>query len=160
MAVYGTDPLFAGTSWSFTLAHPINGGAGTPGTLPAGGGATGGVMRNGMGQDDARIANMLNRQANQALRMLFISMIGAAPGATAAKSYKRVLAQTTFDVPGGTNLGGLIPIDTAIYINRANTVTDDNNLTALLNRTHGPAAYAIDVSGNGGGSKAAFGAYR
>jgi len=168
MARYGTAGLNnvygpAFTGWTPTLG-------GVPSTLaapnpnPVLSNTSGRVEFNGLTQDDNRIANLFQGKSNQAIRLLLISMIGAVPGALVTKSFKRVKAQTGLDpvapivgaptnVPGA-NLGGLVPVETVSYINRTNTVTDDNNLSALLNRTHGPAAYPADISTIGGGSKA------
>ena len=161
MAQYGTagsqgyfGPKFTG--WSGVLGTAVLGNVRDP-VAPS---TSGAVQFNGLTQDDNRIANLFQGKSNQAIRMLLISMIGAAPGGLATKSFKRITAQTGLDTitgPGavpGANLGGLVPIETVSYINRTNTVTDDNNLTAMLNRTHGPASYPADVSGVGGGSKA------
>lgn len=161
MAQYGNagsqgyfGPKFTG--WTPTLGAAVLG----PGASPVAGNTSGTIQFNGLTQDDNRIANLFQGKSNQAVRMLLISMIGAVPGALVTKSFKRVLAQTGLDIPAtpgnvpGANLGGLVPIESVSYINRTNTVTDDNNLSALLNRTHGPAAYAADISTVGGGSKA------
>jgi len=164
MARYGTAGLNnvygpAFTGWTPTLG-------GVPSTLaapnpnPVLSNTSGRVEFNGLTQDDNRIANLFQGKSNQAIRLLLISMIGAVPGALVTKSFKRVTAQTGLDTvtgPGavpGANLGGIVPVETVSYINRTNTVTDDNNLSALLNRTHGPAAYPADISTVGGGSKA------
>lgn len=158
MAQYGTSPSFTG--WSPTLGS--NAGAGGS---PAASGTSGSVYFNGLSQDDARVAHFLQNKANQAVRMLMITLTGATVGATASKAFKRVQAQNAFDpVTGAPNPnagnvlnGGQIPVESVSYINRVTTTGDQGNILALLNRLHGPAAYAIDVSGNGGGGKAQFG---
>lgn len=123
-------------------------------------GGAGIAQFNGLTQEDNRIANSLNKKANWAIRQLFISMIGAAPGALASHQYRRVRAQSASGLPPGSNIGGLVPIDVVDYINRLNTVQDDNNLSALVMRTHGPAVYPNDASTNGGGSKSGVGGKR
>jgi len=164
MASYGaTNGGPAWTGFSPTLGSVPgavgNNGGGTSPVVPN---TTGVAAFNGMTQDDARIAHFFRNKANAAVRQLIISMIGAAPGALAQKSAKRVQAQSATDIivagqPRGLNIGGLVPIETFFYINRNNTVNDDNDLSALFNRLAGPpvpGGYAVDTSLAGGGGKA------
>jgi len=157
VATYGTL-ISTGQSTNggpaFTGFTGVLGNTGT-GTNPSLEGTAGRVSFNGLTQDDGKVAKFFRNKANQPIRMLLISMIGAAPGALASKTFKRVLAQSATDIGSGNqNIGGLVPIETATYINRTNTVNDDNALSALFNRVVGPAVYAVDPSGATGGGKA------
>lgn len=140
MASYGnTNSQVAFTGWTSTLA---NGPANVPG-------AAGSVQFNGLSQQDYRLAGTLNIQAMRKLRALLYSVIGAAPGGMATAPYARVLAQQSLNNPFA--LGGLVPIESTNYVNRASVAADVTALKALLDRRAGSVAYVSDLSGNGSG---------
>lgn len=148
MATYGngvTPGAVPFTGWTWTLVPGLSGSVG---------GATGNVRFNGLTQDDLRISSMLNRQPNRAVRMLLRTLIGAAAGSSASSAFKRVLGVSALS--NAMMLGGLVTIESGFYVNRNTAAADATALIAMLDRTHGPATYAPDVSGNGGGGKAGW----
>lgn len=107
------------------------------------------VQMNGMTQGDNQIARSLYQGPNRLLRRLMLTLLGAATGASAVENRSRVAAtQATFTV---NDNGGLIPIETVAVINRVTTALDLTNTLAVISRSFTPT-YAVDASGNGGGS--------
>ena len=140
MATYGKpNSQIPFTGWSPTLA------VGTA----AVGSTSGAAQFNGLTQEDYFISTLLlNNQANRATRQLFYALLGVATGAVANAPYIRVQAQQAMNSP--FDMGGIVPIESTTYINRATTAADVSNLQAFLNRMPGPASYPPDLSGNGG----------
>jgi hypothetical protein len=142
MATYGpslTNPGFVPfTGFSPTLGGPD---AIAPATV-------GLVQFDGMGQEDNRISRSLFQGPNRVLRRLLITLLGAAPGATATENRSRVQGQQSTFSPNDN--GGLIPIETVQVINRATTANDVVNTVNSISRSYVPT-YPLDASGNGGG---------
>lgn len=96
----------------------------------------------------SRLQRAVGTDGARKLRELFDTAIGAAAGAAASASYKRIAGETTDQIGGGART-----IDTVTVINRN---TDAADITALkemvVNVSRRPAAYPRDLSGNGGGS--------
>jgi hypothetical protein len=116
---------------------------------------SGQIQFSGITQDDGRLSKILRSSANRVVRELFITLLGAATGATALETRARVQAQQGISV-GNMALGGIVPIEVQTLINRATTTLDLTNTIASITRTTGPLTYAADVSGNGGGNKAGW----
>jgi hypothetical protein len=138
-------------------AVPFTGYTNTLGSGPANADAVAGqVYFNGLSQGDDRIAKMLrNGGGTLSLRRVMTTLLGAVAGTTATQTKKQV--QHVTGAPGG-----VVPIETINLVNRATTAADITAFNALFFRTHYPATYAPDLSGNGGGGKltqASGGAY-
>ena len=148
MATYGLGSVgqVSFTGYTNTLAA---GSANTAGT-------TGYVQFNGIQQGDNRIATMLrNGGGTIASSRLLYTLLGQAPGQTAAQTKKQVKWEQG-------SPGGLITIETINMVNRATNAADLVAVQALLSRVVQPSTYPPDISGNGGGGKqtaASGGAY-
>jgi hypothetical protein len=110
-----------------------------------------------------QIAALFDKQQMREQKELMLTLLGVAPGSTAAATYKRVQAPagpsgTTPAVTGTADLGGLVPIETVSVINRATTAADVTYLTEIFDgrMVVGPSSLTLvaDASGNGGGGKA------
>ena len=142
MATYGLGSVgqISFTGYTNTL------GAGSA----ANGATTGYVQFNGIQQGDGIIARLFrNGGGTIASTRLLYTLLGVAPGQTAAQTKKQV--QWTQGSPGG-----LIPIETINIVNRATTAADLTAFQALISRVVQPSTYPPDISGNGGGGKQAF----
>jgi|SRR5215472_2763466 len=140
MATYGNFPnaQVPFTGWSPTLALG-----------PANAGNTAGAAQfNGYTQRDDRDIKGLRTAGGRGLRQLLRSLVGNSPGPTAQEFRYRIRQW-----PSTTAMAGSAVIETVAYINRATTANDDTQLTAFLDRATRPAAYPVDLSGNGGGGK-------
>lgn len=143
MAVYGLsgDGKIPFTGYTNTL------GAGDA----ASGSSVGYVQFNGIGQQDDKIAKLLQSgSSGRILRALWYALTGATSGGNATVTKARVQA-----VQGGAQ-GGVIPIEQQSIINRPTTAADLTALRALMNRVVYPSTYPADLSGNGGGGKGAY----
>lgn len=149
MAVYGPGTpigFVPFTGWSPTLGV---GDAATP--------ATSGVVQfNGMTQNDDQISNWLRKPQALPMKRLMLALLGAATGGTAGPTTRSRVQATADAGVFPSNYGGLVTIESVSVINRATTATDLSNLQALVNRTHFPASYVAELSGNSGGGKLGY----
>ena len=131
---------------------PFTGYTNTLGTGDAVSGANAGYVQfNGIGQQDDKIAKLLQSgSSGRILRALWFALTGGAPGGNASVTKARVQA-----VQGGGH-GGVIPVEVQTILNRSTTAADLAALRALMNRVVYPATYVADLSGNGGGGKGAY----
>ena len=144
MATYGPNAGFV----PFTGFSPTLGAADA--IVPV---TSGNAQFNGMTQADDDLSKVLFVRGNRGVRKLLLTLLGAAPGATATETFTRVQAQQATFSP--TDYGGLVPIETVNQVNRVTTSTDVTNVTAALTRN--PAApYVADSSGAAGGGKLGF----
>ena len=95
------------------------------------------------------IARLMAPQALRAQGAIGRELTGAAVGAAASATVAQVKPQQA----DGLNLGGLVPIQQTLQVNRSTTAADETTLDAQLNPTFMPASYPVDKSGNGGGGK-------
>jgi hypothetical protein len=93
------------------------------------------------------IAQLLLHRGMRRDASVIMSLLGAAPGATATSSYTRVKAPNT----GASDImknGGKVPTETFVEINRATTAADVTELkTYLFDKNHN-IAVARDKGGN------------
>lgn len=94
-----------------------------------------------------RIAKMFARDGARADAELLTALNGAAAGATAAETRKRVVAVLASE---GVNLGGVRVIETQTVVNRATTATDETKFDNILTPDYSPT-YPVDLGGGGGG---------
>ena len=141
MALYGfnTNAQVPFTGWSPTLSASTTGSA-------AQGSAAGAVQFNGITQGDDRLVKELRKPGGRRLRQLMRVLLGAAPGGNATEVRYRVPARLG-------SPGGLVVAEAVTLLNRATTVNDDTQITALLDRVTKPPIYPVDLSGNGGAGK-------
>lgn len=140
MATYGPNAGFVPfTGFSPTL------GAGDA-VVPV---TAGSAQFNGITQVDDSLSKLLFDRGNRAVRRLFLTLLGAATGATATENYVRVQAVQALN--SITTQGGLVPIETISQINRATTATDLTNTVAAISRSP-VTTFPKDVSGNGSGN--------
>lgn len=142
MSTYGTYPnaQIPFTGWSPTLGSNTTGSAVGPTS-------SGSVQFNGITQGDDRLVKELRKPSGRKLRLLIKQLLGSVPGAMATENRYRVQAKQ------GGQAGGLQLIEAVPIVNRATTVNDDTQITAMLDRVTKPPAYPADVSGNGGAGK-------
>lgn len=100
---------------------------------------------------EKRIKNIMRRRGMQTLRALTETLLGAAAGSTASKTYKQVVNNgATAGVPTSVGaLGGVRAMQTRTQISRATTAADDTRITNLITKRYAPATYPGDRSGNG-----------
>jgi hypothetical protein len=112
-----------------------------------------------------KVAQLAGKQQFRELNALFRATIGASAGGTAASTYKRRQAPTNPSaasptVTGVGDMGGLIDIETVTVINRATTAADISYLKNMFDGTMYPGpnsiTFPVDLSTNGGGSKAGW----
>lgn len=99
-----------------------------------------------------QLRNAVKGHRGRRLREILIEVTGTAAGATAAASQSQVQGQSgiTHD-----NAGGIRPIETSYFVNRATAADDITLIDAQLARTPQPT-YPEDLSGNGGGGKVGY----
>lgn len=85
-----------------------------------------------------------------AVREIIYALVGAAPGATASASHKRVQAERDLEA---NVQGGARTIQTFVSINRATDSDDEDRVQGALRAVSKPNPYPVDRAGNGGGNK-------
>jgi hypothetical protein len=80
---------------------------------------------------------------------LLLALVGVAPGGTATMTHKRRAAESQI---GNPSYSGKAVIETFSALNRATVAGDVTRFQAALALQSSPT-YAVDRSGNGGGSK-------
>jgi hypothetical protein len=86
---------------------------------------------------------MVLKNGNRVLRELFDTLIGAAAGDAASKTYPRIAEDSGMG-------GGRRTIDTVTVISRVSTSADITTLKEIVVNVDRSAAYPADLSGNGG----------
>lgn len=89
-----------------------------------------------------RMQRILRKDQLRSLQALMLSLNGAAPGATATKTFKEVDMQAD-----GLLRGGLRTINTKTSINRASTAGDKTTIDDVISHIFTPTRVA-DLSGN------------
>lgn len=105
-----------------------------------------------------QVAKTFNKNQMRELKELLDTLIGAAAGGTALKTYARVAPavntnKTVPEATGVADLGGNVPIETVTVINRATTAADITYLKSMFNNDMLMASLSLqsDLSGNGAG---------
>jgi len=93
-----------------------------------------------------RIKILMQKQGFREIKELFDTLIGAASGDTAAKTFARVKDEV------GAVGGGLREIETVEVINRATTADDITLLKEFTAAVPTNTTFVADLSGNGGGA--------
>ena len=92
-----------------------------------------------------RVSRSLDREMLKGFRQVMIALDGVAPGGTATKTHKRVLARE--DTSG--DLSGKRTIETVTDVNRVTTAADVTNINAnWLANVEKPASYPANGDGN------------
>jgi hypothetical protein len=99
------------------------------------------------------VSSAMVRRGFRGMRRAIISLTGAAPGGSAAESYKRIQAQTPFN---SLTYGGQRVVETNVVASGVTTSAMETYIETEMLRSGFYATsitYATDLSGNGGGSK-------
>jgi hypothetical protein len=75
-------------------------------------------------------------------------------GSTIPSLAQETIAQVKPQQADGLNMGGLVPVQQTVVINRNTTAADESILDKQFTPSWAPNPYPVDKSGNGGGSKA------
>jgi hypothetical protein len=107
----------------------------------------------GRSSTERAVSAALVRKGFRAMRRSILSLVGAAPGGSAAESYRRIQAQTPFNslTYGGARTVETQTLATGVTTSAMETYVENiilrNGLyTTVIN-------YPVDLGGNGGGSK-------
>lgn len=102
-----------------------------------------------------KISRILRKPGARKLKELMLELNGAAAGAPAAASYKRVAAEANFSPASN---GGVRTIETVTVINRNTNAADEAAIDTMLNQKFAlsPSQYPVDESGNAGGGKLGY----
>ena len=107
-----------------------------------------------------QIAKLADKQQFREIKTLLFTLIGAAAGGTATKTYARVSTpvgpnQTVPTTVSVVDMGGLVPIETVTVINRVTTAADITYLKSMFNNDmmNRGLTFVVDLSGNGSSAR-------
>lgn len=107
-------------------------------------------FRSGNNPREKEVKRIFRKRGMKKTQELVVELLGAAAGAAALATYKRVAANgTSSSVTPVGGMGGARVIETRTQLDRVTAAADDTRLTTLITRGMHRTTKPRDLSGNG-----------